>query len=115
MSIQTKEAMVQWVEQNIADQPTLPEMAFYVGYSPYYCSVKFREHTGMTYKLFLSKCRLRAAAADLAGTNDRITDIALRYGYTTPESLTRAFTAQYQYSPRQYRARYQNELPPQSD
>lgn len=103
MSIQTKETMVQWVEHNIGDDPTLINMAAFVGYSPYYCSVKFREHTGMTYKRFLSVCRLRAAARDLAGTSDRITDIAFRYGYLSSEALARAFKSVYSCSPRQYR------------
>ncbi len=108
MSIQTKEAMVIWVRTNITKDPTLISMSSYVGYSPYYCSAKFREYTGMTYKLFLSKCRLQAAVGDLMGTNDRITDIAFRYGYATAESLTRAFTAVYQCSPRQYRNQFKH-------
>lgn len=106
MSIQTKEKMVQWVENNVADYPTLSDMAFHVGYSPYYCSTKFREHTGMTYKKFLSVCRLQSAANDLENTNDRITDIAFRYGYSSPESLTRAFVRAYRCSPRQYRNQF---------
>ena len=103
MSIQTKEKMVKWVESNVAEYPTLSDMAFHVGYSTYYCSSKFREHTGMTYKKYLSICRVQAAANDLRNTKDRITDIAFRYGYSSSESLTRAFTAAYQCSPRQYR------------
>lgn len=103
MSVQTKEKMVLWIENNIACNPTLHEMALYVGYSPFYCSTNFREHTGITYKKYLSKCRLRAAAYDLINTNDKITDIAFRYGYLASESLTRAFIIVYKCSPRDYR------------
>ena len=36
--------------------------------------------------------RLTQAAEALFGTGDKVIDIALRYGYDTPESFTRAFT-----------------------
>lgn len=111
MSIQTKQKMVEWVKKNIADCPTLHDMALHVGYSPYYCSTKFHEHTGITYKQFLSKCRIKAAADDLVKTDDRVTDIAFRYGYSSSESLTRAFLVTYKCSPRQYRNQHR-QLPP---
>jgi AraC family multidrug resistance transcriptional activator len=103
MSVQTMEIMVKWVESHLTEGPTLKDMSSYVGYSPFYCSAKFREHMGMTYKQFLAQCRLKAAANDLLSTNDKITDIAFRYGYSSSESLTRAFAAAFECSPRQYR------------
>lgn len=103
MSVQTVETMAKWVENNITESPTLKEMSSYVGYSPFYCSAKFREHMGMTYKQFLAQCRLKAAVGDLCSTQDKITEIALRYGYSSAESLTRAFVVAFQCSPRQYR------------
>jgi len=103
MSIQTIETMAKWVENNITENPSLQDMSSYVGYSPYYCSRKFREHMGMTYKQFLAQCKLKAAAYDLCITNDRITDIAFRYGYSSSESFARAFSQAFQCSPRQYR------------
>lgn len=103
MSLQTIEIMAKWVENNITENPTLKDMSSYVGYSPFYCSAKFREHMGMTYKQFLAQCRLKAAANDLLSTDDKITDIAFRYGYSSSESLTRAFVTIFKCSPRQYR------------
>ncbi|MFT4144795.1 MAG: AraC family transcriptional regulator [Mobilitalea sp.] len=103
MSVQTIETMAKWVENNIKDNPTLIEMSSYVGYSPFYCSSKFREHMGLTYKQFLARCRLKAATSDLCNTDDKIIDIALRYGYSSAESLTRAFVTVFQCSPREYR------------
>ena len=103
MSVQTIEIMAKWVENNLTENPTLKDMSSYVGYSPFYCSMKFREHMGMTYKQFLARCRLTAAANDLRNTDDKITDIAFRYGYSSSESLTRAFTMIYKCSPTQYR------------
>ena len=103
MSVQTIEEMAKWVENNLTDGPTLKDMSSYVGYSPFYCSTKFREHMGMTYKQFLAQCRLTAAANDLRSTDDKIINIAFRYGYSSSEALARAFTAIFKCSPRQYR------------
>ncbi|SEP14387.1 helix-turn-helix transcriptional regulator [Propionispora vibrioides] len=110
MSAQTIEVMAKWVENNITEQPTLAAMASHVGYSPYYCSVKFREHIGTTYKQFLSKCRLMAAAQDLKITEDSVTEIAFRYGYGSSEALTRAFAQEFHCPPRQYRKDFRNSL-----
>lgn len=103
MSVHTMESMVRWVEENIGRAPTLTAMSAFVGYSPYYCSAKFREHTGRTYKQYVAMCRLRAAARDLCGTGDRITEIAFRYGYLSSESLSRAFSGAFGCTPREYR------------
>ena len=103
MSVQTIEIMAKWVENNITEKPSLQDMSSYVGYSPYYCSTKFRQYMGMTYKQFLAQCKLKAAAYDLCITSDRITDIAFRYGYSSSEAFARAFLEKYQCSPRQYR------------
>lgn len=103
MSVQTIETMAKWVENNITENPSLRDMSLYVGYSPFYCSAKFREHMGMTYRQFRAQCRLKAAAYDLRITDDRITDIAFRYGYSSSEAFARAFSQAFQCSPRQYR------------
>ncbi|MDQ0204309.1 helix-turn-helix transcriptional regulator [Pectinatus haikarae] len=103
MSVQTIELMVKWIENNITEKPSLQSMSSYIGYSPYYCSTNFRRHMGMTYKQFLVQCKLKAAAYDLCVTNDRITDIAFRYGYLSSEAFARAFSQAFQCSPRQYR------------
>ena len=47
---------------------------------------------GYTLGDYIRMRRLTLAAADLMGTDDRVIDIALRYGYDTPESFSRAFS-----------------------
>lgn len=52
----------------------------------------FRVLCGYTLGDYIRMRRLSLAAADLIGGDDRVIDIALRYGYDSPESFTRAFT-----------------------
>ena len=91
MSIKTVDNMVNWIEGNITNNPTLAEMSNHVGYSQFYCSNKFHEHIGITFKQYLSKRRLTLAAIDVKNTQDRLLDIALKYGFSCQESFTRAF------------------------
>lgn len=47
---------------------------------------------GYTLGDYIRMRRLSLAADELRSSNDKIIDIALRYGYETPESFTRAFS-----------------------
>jgi len=106
MSVKTMESMVKWVDNNVLENPTLESMSSHVGYSPYYCSSKFREHVGITYKQYLAKSRLEAAIHFLVSSDDKIIEIAFKCGYSSSESLSRAFIKAYKCSPTQYRKRH---------
>lgn len=103
MSIKTVENMVNWIEDNITMDPTLGDMSRYVGYSQFYCSKKFHEHVGITFKQYIAKRRLSLAAMEVRNTQHRLLDIALKYGFSSPESFARAFVSTYGYTPSQYR------------
>ena len=106
MSVQTMESMVKWVDDNVLEDPSLENMSAFVGYSPFYCSSKFREHVGITYKQYLAKRRLDIAGRLLITSNDKITDIAHKCGFSSSESLSRAFLSVYSCTPSQYRKQY---------
>lgn len=95
--------MVNWIEVNITRNPTLAEMSDHVGYSQFYCSNKFHEYVGITFKQYLSKRKLTLAAIEVKDTNNRLLDIALKYGFSCQESFTRAFVDAYGCTPSQYR------------
>lgn len=104
MSAKTVEKMIEWLENNISNSPTLPQMASFVGYSEYYCSAKFHEFTGVTFKEYVAKRKLSAAAESLKSTDSKIIDIALACGFSSSEAFTRAFGKEYGCSPKSYRA-----------
>ena len=104
MSVQTMERMVGWVEHHL-EYATLGQMSRFVGYSPCYCSEKFREYTGTTFQGYLSRRRLELAAQDLLDTGLRVLDIAMERGFSSQEAFTRAFQRQFGCTPRQYRLR----------
>lgn len=110
MSIGTINDMVNWVEHNIEDEPTLARMAKHVGYSAYYCSTKFHQHVGMPFKKYVLCRKLSLAAQMLLATDAHIIEVAMRYGFSSHEAFTRAFKKAFGYTPNQLRA-LQPEIP----
>lgn len=103
VSARTIEEMIDWVEENLEDDPTLAKMAGQVGYSEFYCSSKFHEYVGIPFKEYVLRRKLSLAAITLAKTDERIVDIAVQYGFSSHEAFTRAFKKNYGYAPCQYR------------
>lgn len=95
--------IIDWIEINIENKPSLLEMSQKIGYSPYYCSYLFHQVTGTTLKSYIAGRRLCHATLELRDTNVRILDIALKYGYSSQQALTRAFVNAYGLTPLTYR------------
>lgn len=103
MSVKTIERMIEWVENNLGNEPTLEMMSDFVGYSSYYCSSQFHEAVGITFKEYVVRRKLTLAAIDLKKTEHRILDIALKYGFSSNESFSRSFMKEFGYSPSYFR------------
>ena len=100
---ESMQRMIDWIEAHLTDNPSLLEMSGQIGYSPYYCSSRFHSIVGMTIKSYVAGRRLARAALDIRDTKMRILDIALKYGYSSQEALTRAFMDAYGCTPAAYR------------
>jgi len=95
--------LVDFIDDNAVNNPSLEEISRQVGYSPYYCSVQFHRIAGTTIKSYIAKRRLYMATVAVRDTDKRIIDIALEYGYFGQNSLTRAFKDAYGCTPAAYR------------
>ena len=99
------EGISAYVEAHIGEHPTLTDMARAVGYSPTHCSTVFRRVSGMTIRSYVAARRLSMAAKRLRDTRDAVAEIALMYGFSSQQALTRAFQNAYGVSPGRYRRR----------
>ncbi len=95
--------MIDWIENNIKENPSLLEMSEYIGYSPFYCSAQFHKICGVTIKSYIAGRRLTLVAFELRDTQNKIIDIALKYGFSSQDALTRAFRIAFGCTPAQYR------------
>ena len=79
------------------------DIAAAAGFSPNYLSRKFREAAGLGVHDYLVFIRLRNAAFELLTTDDSVTDIALRNGFSDSNYFKDVFKKKYSMTPREYR------------
>lgn len=102
---ETVQKMIDWIELHLKESPSLMEMSRQIGYSPYYCSSQFHSITGMTLKSYIARRKLSRAALEIRDMDKRLIDIAMDYGFSSQQSLTRAFVDAYGCTPALYRKR----------
>jgi len=95
--------MVDWLEEHLTENPVLLKMSEQLGYSPYYCSRQFNQYTGMTLRDYVWTRRISRAALELRDTDQRVLDIAVKYGFSSQEAFTRAFHKAFGMTPAAYR------------
>ncbi|HGH7177265.1 TPA: helix-turn-helix domain-containing protein [Bacillus wiedmannii] len=102
--------MIDWIEINLKEEFSLNELSRYMGYSPYYCSFKFCQVTGISIRRYILLRRLYLSAEELKN-DKKIIDIALDYDYSSQEAYSRAFKNVFGMNPREYQL---NNMPIQS-
>lgn len=82
---------IDYIESNITGELTITDIAKHVNISPYYFQKGFFMICGLTVGEYIKKRRLTLAGNKLVSTDEKIIDIALKYGYDSPDSFTKAF------------------------
>ncbi len=90
--IQAVQSAIDYVEENITKNVDLEEIAKRAYSSPFHFQRVFGILCGTTIGEYIRIRRLSLAGEELSKGNSKITDVALKYGYDTPESFSRAFT-----------------------
>ena len=83
---------IAYMEAHLMEEIGYEDIAGHVHMSSYEFHRAFSFLTGMTPNAYIRKRRLSLAGREIAETGGKITDIALKYFYDTPESFTKAFT-----------------------
>ena len=96
------QSILDFVEENIEATITMEDVATYIGYSKCYLHKLFNIYTGMDLIAYVRKRKLEYALQDLKG-HAPIVDIAIKYGFNSSRSFSRAFLNVYGLSPGKYR------------
>lgn len=83
---------IDYIELHLADDIDYETMAKKAYSSQFHFQRIFSIVCGMTVGEYIRRRRLSVSASDLISNNDKVIDVAMRYGYDTPEGFTRAFT-----------------------
>lgn len=100
---------IDFMERHLLEDLTIERIAKEAHASPFHFQRTFAILTDMSVGDYLRKRRLTLAAEELCRTDAKIVDLALKYGYDTPESFAKAFRRQHGITPSEAR-NYQGKL-----
>lgn len=80
-----------YIEENLTDDINLKVVARLACCSEYHFTRMFSSLAGVTLQEYIRRRRLTLAAFELINSNSKIIDIATKFGYSSPDSFTRAF------------------------
>lgn len=95
---------IDYIEDNLTEDISAQDIAAQVYLSPFFLQKGFSLMTGYSISEYIRSRRLYLAALDLQNTDEKVIDIALRYGYDTPESFSKAFARFHGATPTQVRS-----------
>lgn len=83
---------INYIEGNLTEKIDYDEAAKQASCSSFYFQRIFSILCGITLGDYIRNRRLTLAGNELSTTDNKVIDIALKYGYESPESFTRAFS-----------------------
>ncbi len=94
---------INYIEQNLADELDIKDIADKAALSPFYYQRIFGALCGMTVGEYIRARRMTLAAQELFGSDTKVIDVALKYGYDSPDSFAKAFQRFHGITPSQAR------------
>lgn len=91
--------IISYITQNFDKKISLYTLSELFHYSPNYIQCIFRRVTGITLKNYLEDLRLKQSKIMLAETNDSLSEIALRCGFSSQSHFTACFRKKYGLTP----------------
>jgi AraC family transcriptional regulator len=82
---------IKYIEENLTNDIDFKEVARWAFCSEYHFKRMFSFLAGITLSEYIRRRRLTLAAFELKGNNVKVIDIAMKYGYNSPDSFARAF------------------------
>ena len=82
---------ISYIEDNLCDELEISKIAARAYLSPFYFQKVFNASCGITVGEYVRYRRLSHAAEELSTSDIKVIDVALKYGYDSPDSFSRAF------------------------
>ena len=99
--------ITQYIKEHYNEDISLESVAETFGFNPTYLSKMFQKYAGINYKTYVMDVRMNKAYKELMNTNDSITEIATRNGFSDSRSFTKAFRKRFNLLPSIYRKEIQ--------
>ena len=83
---------IEYIENNLTNDITVEDIANHLYMSSFYFQKGFSIICGYGLSEYIRNRKLSCAGYEVLNTDNKIIDIALKYGYDSPDSFTKAFT-----------------------
>ena len=90
---------VDFMEKHIAEEITMEDVAAHVNVSPFYFHKGFSILCGYSMTEYIRNRRLALAGEELLTSDITVMELAMKYGYDSPDSFTKAFTRFHGHAP----------------
>lgn len=90
---------INYIEEHLTEEIDYEEVAKEAACSNFYFQRIFGILCGISLGDYIRNRRLTLAGDELSASDDKVIDVALKYGYESPESFTRAFSRFHGISP----------------
>lgn len=94
---------IDFIEQNLTETLDIERIAEKAALSPFYYQRIFGALCGRTFGEYIRARRMTLAAQELASSNAKVIDVAVKYGYDSPDSFAKAFQRFHGITPSQAR------------
>ncbi|PFL22504.1 AraC family transcriptional regulator [Bacillus cereus] len=103
-SLKNMNAAMQYIEDNLTHEIDFKEVAKIAFCSEYHFKRMFSFLAGISLSEYIRCRRLTLAAFELKDSNAKVIDVAIKYGYNSPDSFTRAFQNMHGITPSEARS-----------
>ena len=93
--------VVDYIEEHIAEDMDMSEVAKIVCCGAYQFGRIFSYVVGVSLSEYIRRRRLSLAAVELQSGDAKVIDVAMKYGYESPDAFARAFGAMHGITPRE--------------
>ena len=101
--IEAFQESIDYIEKNLSESLDINEIAGKAALSPFYYQRIFSALCGMTVGEYIRARRMTLAAQELSGSDIKVIDTAIKYGYDSPDSFAKAFQRFHGITPSQAR------------
>lgn len=90
---------IQYIEDNLTEELDIADISAKAFVSPFYFQKIFNVLCGFTVGEYIRNRRLALAGEELSKSDTKVIDVAMKYGYDSPDGFARAFTKFHGISP----------------
>jgi AraC family transcriptional regulator len=101
--LQSMNRAMKYIEENLTEEIDFREVARQAYCSEYHFKRMFSFLAGVPLSEYIRRRRLTLAAFDIKDHNVKVIDVAIKYGYSSPDSFTRAFQSLHGITPSEAR------------